>query len=227
MIDADDTLWENNIHFEQGIKDFVALMKENNLHPNGIEKFIRAREIENVPRFGYGSRSMMLSMIEVYKEFCQKEDREEDEAAIVRIKEIGSRVKNYKIEFLPGVEEAIPVLHRHNRLIMVTKGEDDEQMGKVVRSGLVDYFEHVKVVPEKDEEIYQGILREFDLEPESTWMIGNSPRSDINPAKAVGMGTVLIPYHSTWVHEVVSIDKRGRETIILDNFSGLLEYFGS
>jgi putative hydrolase of the HAD superfamily len=57
-------------------------------------------------------------------------------------------------------------------------------------------------------------------------MIGNSPRSDINPAKAAGLGTVFIPYHTTWEHEMEEISPTGGETLVLEQFGELVRYFG-
>ena len=62
--------------------------------------------------------------------------------------------------------------------------------------------------------------------PDATWMIGNSPRSDINPAKAAGLRTVFIPYHTTWQHEIEEISPNGAETIVLERFAELAGHFG-
>ncbi len=39
------------------------------------------------------------------------------------------------------------------------------------------------------------------MDPERTWMIGNSPKSDINPALAAGLNAVFVPHAHTWVLE--------------------------
>ena len=42
-------------------------------------------------------------------------------------------------------------------------------------------------------------------------MVGNSPRSDINPALAAGLNAVLIPHEHTWrleKEEIVQVDGR-------------------
>jgi putative hydrolase of the HAD superfamily len=57
-------------------------------------------------------------------------------------------------------------------------------------------------------------------------MIGNSPRSDINSAKAAGLLTAFIPYHTTWQHEIEEISTDGPETLVLENFGELAQHFG-
>ena len=49
-----------------------------------------------------------------------------------------------------------------------------------------------------------------------TWMIGNSPRSDVNPALGAGWGAVFIPHAHTWVLEKEEIRRDGGRLVILD-----------
>jgi putative hydrolase of the HAD superfamily len=227
LIDADDTLWENNIFFEKAVKEFTGLMIGKELMAHKIEGLLRHREMENVKHYGYGSESLYRTMLDVYHEACREEGQAVEKPVLARIEELREMTGNYRIILLEGVGEALPLLRSANRLILVTKGHEKEQMGKVTRSGLQHYFHAVRVVEEKHPGTYLQLLEEFNLHAETTWMVGNSPRSDINPAKAAGMGTVLIPYHSTWVHELEEISTEGRETIVINSFDGLLEYFGS
>ncbi len=133
-------------------------------------------------------------------------------------------IGQHPIELMPGVYETLPALHEHNRLILFTKGRADEQLGKLHRSGLAPYFHGVEVVFEKSVATYQSLITKHRLAPAATWMIGNSPRTDINPAKAAGWGTVFIPYHTTWHHEVEEIAEPAT-TIVLDNFARLRHHF--
>src|SRR5207249_549334 len=75
---------------------------------------------------------------------------------------------------------------RHH-LILMTKGAIAEQSGKVERSGLKDYFSAIEIVAEKDAATYRSITSKYAFANDSTWMVGNSPKSDINPALAAGL----------------------------------------
>ena len=97
-------------------------------------------------------------------------------------------------------------------------------MAKLERSGLAGFFHATEVVFEKSVETYREIVGKYRLDPTRTWMIGNSPRSDINPAKAAGLRTVFIPYHTTWQHEIEEISPNG-ETLALENFGQLAQHF--
>ena len=127
---------------------------------------------------------------------------------------------DHPIDLIPGVRDTLPILQSMNTLILVSKGVPEEQLGKLQRSGLAHFFMRTEIVFEKDAATYRDLVRLHQLQPESTWMIGNSPRSDINPAKAAGLRTVFIPYHTTWWHEIEEITPDGRD-------SGAGEFLGN
>ncbi len=217
LVDADDTLWENNIYFERVMRDFVAALGKRGHSAASVEQLLWQTEQRNVKITGYGSRAFCQSLHQVAAELGCGDlepwilDRE-------------NWICHHPIEFMPGVVETLPLLHAKNRLIVVTKGREDEQLGKLRRSGLEKYFHATEVVFEKHVETYRQLVEKYRLR--DAWMIGNSPRSDINPAKAAGLGTVFIPYHTTWQHEIEEISPNGKETLVLEHFGQLREHFG-
>ncbi len=92
---------------------------------------------------------------------------------------------------------------------MFTKGQRDEQLQKLARSGLGPLFDRVETPREKDVDAYRRLVRDAGLDPTLTFMIGNSPRSDINPAFAAGLRAVFIPHPHTWELEHEEINDAG------------------
>lgn len=211
LIDADDTLWENNIYFEQVASEFFAKLNERNVPEDRAQTVLWETEQRNVKTTGYGSAAFCASLHEAASELGVP-DLEP------WIKEREDWIFHHPIELMPGVLEALPKLHERNRLILLTKGQPAEQLGKFRRSGLEKFFHATEVVFEKNVQTY------VKYRPAHAWMIGNSPRSDINPAKAAGLGTVFIPYHTTWQHELEEIAPDGR-TLMLEHFGQLLQHF--
>ena len=109
----------------------------------------------------------------------------------------------------------------------MTKGAIAEQTGKVERSGLKDYFAAVEIVAEKDLATYRSVVSKYALLWETTWMIGNSPKSDINPALAAGLNAVFVPHGSTWIleHEEVDSPKSPRLLLVVEKFAELRKHF--
>ena len=218
LIDADDTLWENNIYFERVAADFVTALAKRGVDPRRIGEILWETEQRNIKTAGYGSNAFCQSLHEVARALGVAEF----EPWIV---EQENWIFHHPIELMPGVRETLPLLHAKHHLILLTKGRAEEQLAKLQRSGLAEFFHATEIVFEKSVATYQSIVSHHRLAPEATWMIGNSPRSDINPAKAAGLRTVFIPYHTTWQHEIEEISPNG-ETLVLENFGELVEYFG-
>ena len=74
------------------------------------------------------------------------------------------------------------------------------------RSGLKEYFAAVEIVSEKNVPTYRSVISKYGLHPDASWMIGNSPKSDINPALAAGLNAVFVPHGATWVLEHEEVD---------------------
>jgi len=217
LIDADDTLWENNIYFERVAAAFISKLAEHGAPEPLAREMLWHTEQRNIKTTGYGSRAFCQSLREAARELGTHDLEPwiaEQETALFQ----------HPIEFMPGVRETLPALQVRHRLILLTKGNEDEQLGKLHRSGLRPFFHAIEVVFEKSVETYRDIVVKHHLLPRETWMIGNSPRSDINPAKAAGLRTVFIPYHTTWQHEIEEISPNG-ETLILESFAELAQHF--
>jgi len=219
VIDCDDTLWENNRYFLEAHDRFVALMEAHG-HPSETANALLLRlEMENVPRYGYGARSQMMSMKDVYGLL----EALPDPAVLAEIEAIGEQVFNHPVRLLPGVEETLPRLKANYRMLMYTKGNPEEQLGKINKSPVREYFDHVKVVPEKDPEILRATLDEFGMLPEETWLVGDSPRSDVIPAVELGLRAVYVPYTMTWALEHSPLPESDR-IITVDGFASIADH---
>ncbi|MDQ2742361.1 MAG: HAD family hydrolase [Chloroflexota bacterium] len=224
LFDADDTLWENNVYFLHVTERFLDVVERHQVDRESARRHLTETERRNIPQHGYGSRSFAVSMIEAFRELARQGDPTTEE----ELRALGHAIFNREImELLPGAEEALRHLSRHCRLILVTKGDHDEQVRKLDRSGLAEYFDSVEVVPEKNEETYRKLVKRLQLSPESTWMIGNSPRSDINPALAAGLNAILVPHPSTWELELEEVVDGGERLMVVDNLGEVMALFVS
>jgi putative hydrolase of the HAD superfamily len=220
IIDADDTLWENEIYYEQCISDFGVLMGSLGFDREEAERTVDEVEAERVPLTGYGPHEFARNIAIAYERLCQRHGRPVDEAVIEAARQIGLVVLEPPMELLDGVAQTLPQLGGRFRLILLTKGDRASQEGKLERSGLAHHFEGVHVVQEKDADVLRGLMADYGLLPESTWVVGNSPRSDINPALEAGIGAVHIPHETTWSLEKQEIADPER-VVVLKNFGEL------
>ena len=224
LIDADDTLWENYIYFERAIAAFISYLNHREYSPAQVREALNAIERENILTHGYGLSSFSRSLVACFERLSAEPMTEEKcECVIGFARAIGEQ----EIELLPGVESALGDLARRHRLILMTKGDEAEQAGKLARSGLACHFSAVEIVPEKEPGAYREVMLRRELQPHSSWMIGNSPKSDINPALAAGLHAVFLVHKNTWAldHAELNAAAPGQYLIELDAFSKLCAIF--
>jgi putative hydrolase of the HAD superfamily len=223
IFDADDTLWENNIYFEQAFDQFCEYLNHSTLTPNEIRGILDEIEIHNNRIHGYGAVNFGRNLSQCYLRLAE---RAVDEHDLKRVTEFAHAILAREIELMEGVAETLPFLAEKHELTMCTKGEPQEQNRKIDMSGLRPLFAHCEVVKEKNREAYETLARVRGFDLDRTWMIGNSPKSDINPALEAGLRAVFVPHERTWTLEREEIrDPQGR-LVVVSSFRELAELFG-
>ncbi|MGC9973467.1 MAG: HAD hydrolase-like protein [Bryobacteraceae bacterium] len=222
IFDADDTLWENNVYFESAFQQFVEFLGHSTLTPTEIRAVLDEIELVNQKTLGYGALNFGRNLRQCYQHLSERAISRDD---LDRVMSFAERILDQPVELMEGVEETLDYLSGRHELLLFTKGHPDEQKLKIDRSGLARHFAHAAIVKEKDGASYRELLRARDLDPARSWMIGNSPRSDINPALELGLGAVYIPHPRTWSLEREEISSDGGRLLILNCFAELRAHF--
>jgi putative hydrolase of the HAD superfamily len=225
LIDADDTLWENNIYFERAIARFISFLNHHEFSPEQVREVLNDVERECVVKHGYGMHSFAHALVDTFERLSAGPVTPETHA---QIHSFAHSIADHPVEIITEVPETLQHLsERGHRLILVTKGALAEQTGKVERSGLGKYFAGVEIVAEKDRAAYTRIVERYDLLHDAAWMVGNSPKSDINPALAAGLNAVFVPHGDTWIleHEEVNAAQPPQKLLIVGRFAELREHF--
>jgi putative hydrolase of the HAD superfamily len=232
LIDADDTLWENNIYFERAIAAFIGYLNHSEYTPAEVRQTLDAVERETILTHGYGLTSFTHALLDCFERLSPAPFSEEKAQ---RILSFTRAIAVQEIELLPGVAETLRELAARHRLILMTKGDRAEQVDKLGRSGLSPYFSAVEIVAEKDPPTYREVIARHQLAPHTScapqtncapqtyWMVGNSIKSDINPALAAGLHAVFLFHKDTWVLEHAALDPapEGQQLLEIDSFAKL------
>jgi putative hydrolase of the HAD superfamily len=197
--DADDTLWHNELYFQEAERTFCELL-EDFLPQHTIQRELLKTEIKNISLYGYGVKGFMLSMIETAIRVTDNTIKVE---AIEKMIAIGQRLLEQPVQLMDDVEEVLKSLKPRYKLVLATKGDLLDQERKLKKSGLANYFHHIEIMSEKKEPDFEKLIKHLDIKAEELMMIGNSIKSDIIPILNIGGNGIHVPYHVTWAHEKV------------------------
>jgi len=222
IFDADDTLWENNIYFEEAFDRFCDYLGHSALTPEQVRSVLDEIELTNSKIHGYGSKNFARNLAECLRHLAE---RQVGTADLEAVEEFAHSILKKPMELMDGVAETVAVLSERHTLTIFTKGDQDEQQIKVDRSGLAQYFRHTAIVKEKNRDAYVRLAADQGFDAEHTWMIGNSPKSDINPALAAGLGAVYVPHPRTWSLEKEDVPDSHPRLLRVQKISELIEYF--
>ena len=223
IFDADDTLWHSNTHFLEAEAEFAAALEAMcGVAAEAVCATIRRHEVEVIRTHGYGRGSYIVALNEVVAMLAPPATHR---ALAADVERIGNFLLERHCEPLPDVAPTLAELARRHRLLLFTKGDPIEQLRKLERSGFGCHFSRVEVPREKDEAAYRRLVIDAGLDPARTVMIGNSPRSDINPALKAGLRAVFIPYPHTWELEHEEIELSDRRVTVISAFRDLLDLF--
>ena len=222
IIDADDTLWENNIYFERAFDQFVDFLSHSTMAPQQVRDVLDDIERVNAKIHGYGSANFGRNLRECYERLAERALAPGDLQTVMRFAE---EILEQPMEVIEGVPETLAYLADRHELTLFTKGHPDEQRLKIDRSGLAAHFAHTAVVREKDAAAYHSLVAERRMQPANAWMIGNSPKSDVNPALEAGLNAVFVPHARTWVLEKEEIRTGPGRLLQIDRFGDLRAHF--
>ena len=222
IIDADDTLWENNIYFERAFDEFCDFLAHSSMSPPEVRAVLDEIETANNKIHGYGTANFARNLTECYHKLVERDLDPQDLPLIMSFTE---QILHHPIELIGGVEDTLGYLSLRHDLTLFTKGNPEEQKLKLDRSGLAIYFGHTAIVKEKDAASYSALVQERHMVPERSWMIGNSPKSDINPALETGINAVFVPHQHTWRLEHEEVREGNGRLLRLERFAELKDYF--
>ena len=224
LIDADDTLWENNVYFERAIANFISFLNHHERSPAEVREILNDVERDCIVSHGYGLHSFSHALVKTFERLSVEPLTP---ALHETIHGFARVIAAQPVQILPRIEETLHYLSERHHLILVTKGDFAEQSGKVTRSGLEKYFSAVEIVAEKNVPAYRAIVGKHDLASQRTWMVGNSPKSDINPALGAGINAVFVPHDDTWVleHEELAEAEPPNRLLVLESFRELADHF--
>jgi putative hydrolase of the HAD superfamily len=224
LFDADDTLWDNNVHFEHAIESWLDVVGGFGWTADGARAELDRIEEANFATGGVGTSAFGVHLRLAARAIVPPEQLP---SALARIEAIVDAMPRGAVTPFPSVVATLDALGARHTLGLVTRGDPAEQWAKIDASGLRERFSLIAVVEQKVPETYRELVARWGLDPVATVMIGNSPRSDIVPARAAGLRAVLVSHASTWSLELAEVDPGDDGVSHVDRFAELADLFAS
>jgi putative hydrolase of the HAD superfamily len=200
IFDGDDTLWETEMLYDRARSRAASIVAAAGLPAGLWEKTERKLDVANVARFGLSRLRFPASCVEAYRQVAASSGRPVSDAVERRIQKAAEWVFQAAAPTAPGARSVLTTVRRHYKTVLLTQGELEVQRQRITASGLADLFDAVEIVETKQPSVFAATLTAMAAVPSASWMVGNSVRSDINPAIASGMNAIWIDAH-VWEHE--------------------------
>ena len=224
--DADDTLWHNEVLFQETQARFAALLAPF-AGADAVHECLDAVEAANNRIFGYGIKGFTLSMVETAVDISEGHIAAADIHSIVAM---GKSMLEAPVDLLDGAVEVLEAVGRRLPLALITKGDHVDQARKIGKSGLAGHFRWVEIVVRKDLSTYRDLFDAYGVDPATVAMVGNSVPSDIRPVLELGGWAVHIPYSVTASFERHRTEPEHERYFKLDSIRqlpGLLDRLGA
>jgi putative hydrolase of the HAD superfamily len=200
IFDGDDTLWETELLYDRARSNAAKIVEAAGLSDGLWEDIERKLDVENVAHFGLSRLRFPTSCVEAYRQVADLSDTSASESVERDIWAAADSVFRATAPTVPGARRVLNAVRRHYRTVLLTQGEPEVQRHRITTSGLIDLFDAVEIVAAKESSVFAVTLSAMAAEPAASWMVGNSIRSDINPAIAIGMNAIWVDAH-VWEHE--------------------------
>ena len=200
IFDGDDTLWETERLYDRAREDAAKIVQAAGLPAGLWEDIERKLDVANVARFGLSSLRFPSSCVEAYYRVAALSKAAVSDTTEQRIRAAAESVFCATAPTVPGARRVLTAVRRYYRTVLLTQGEPEVQRHRIATSHLTDLFDAVEIVDSKEPSVFETTLAAMAAEPAASWMVGNSVRSDVNPAVATGMNAIWVNAH-VWEYE--------------------------
>ncbi|HUF13406.1 MAG TPA: HAD family hydrolase [Longimicrobiales bacterium] len=213
LVDFDDTIVETAPRFQNARRRLFELLVAAGFDADACER-LHYEEVDPsmLHRFGLGPGRLVHSFPETYRRLCVAIGRAPEDATVAELIALARGVAGTP-PLLDGALHALERLARALPTVVYTQsGEPDYQLECLREAGVLDVVgrDHVRVTDVKTGARLREALDELGVsDPSAAWMIGNSIRSDVNPALEIGANAILIQIDDPWHHDEVEPIRTG------------------
>lgn len=202
IFDGDDTLWKTQELYDIAKKRFERLMNRLGFDTAKMIQELDTIDSKRVKILQFSKERFLESMLMIYAYYCGKYNKEMDEKIEGKIRHIVSIIFSPPKLYNDTIS-TLKLLHKNNiTLFIYTAGETEAKKNKLECLGekFISYFKAIFITDIKNVVQLKSLVKTIGVNSKHIWVIGNSCRSDINPALKLGLKAILIP-RGVWEYE--------------------------
>jgi len=222
IFDGDDTLWRAQPIFKAVLRSFYDQLVQQGFALSEATSLFLSINRDLLQKMRFARDRLSLAMVSTYETLCSRAGVDVKHSVLRGLVDLAEEVYARSPEPMEGAYRVLATLQHEYELYFYSGGIAETQIRRLAQSGLLDFFqERVFVLGIKDSEALNGILSRAKLRPETSWMVGNSPKFDLLPALHTGLKGIwmctgvwreeiedigLVPVHAAFsLDEVASI----------------------
>ena len=196
---GDDTLWEDNLIYEDIIRLFIDHISRHVTFPRDhIRRKLDEVEIETISSMGYGGPGFLESLKKTLKVVSNEsstsipEPSELFSAVIPRLNSIAIEISFRTIDVLRRIRK------QGDGLVLFVQGPFEQQMRKIAQSNLGEFFHAIALTPEKNSSRLSELVQQLGFSGKTHVIVGSSLQADIAPAITLGLKSFYYNNPNSW-----------------------------
>ena len=198
IFDADNTLWDIEHLYDDARNELIEYISKQGHSSVEVEEYQRRRDKQLITTYGYSACRFDRSFEDTVIKFAGHDDK-----CIIHCRKLALDVFERPATLTPGLEELLPLLKKNFKVGIITAGEKWVQERRLRHFHLLAEIDQVKVVEQKNSDVFLQFSIENSISVEESWVVGDSLKSDIIPAKQAGFKTIHYDNHNWKDHEHV------------------------
>ena len=188
IFDADNTLWAVEHLYDTARQKMCEYLGSKGIDPSVAEKYQRARDQQLHVTYGYSACRFARSFEDTLLHFLA----DAQPGDVYQVRSLALNVFEQRSLLADGLEDVLVRVSYAYQMGIITAGERWVQERRLADFHLRDRFAAVEIVESKSEAVFRSFAAKRGIDPAISWVVGDSYRSDIQPAKAAGFRAILL-----------------------------------
>lgn len=193
IFDADNTLWDVEQFYDEARIQLCEYLETKGCSRDAVEIYQRSRDVELQKTYGYSACRFARSFEDSVIEFLGGSGFE---AEIIHCRALALNIFEKKPTLHVELDKVFNHLKSNYNLGLITAGERWVQEKRLNEFSLYSVIDSIEIVEKKTAGVFLEFIRKHDLDPSRSWMVGDSWKSDVEPALAAGLNVIWFDSHN-------------------------------